>query len=86
MRPLQDTIMISKIEKESQIVLPQGVERDTETFRVLEVGPGYWEFGKFIDMPVKKGDIIFTMGKGATYKDGDKNILFARARDVIAVI
>ena len=37
-------------------------------------------------MPLKKGDIIFMVGKVANFKDGDKKYTFARARDVIAVM
>lgn len=86
MRPMQDIIIIARIERNEGIVLPEGVERDSETFRVLETGPGHWEFNKFMEMPIKKGDIIYFVGKAAKFKDGDKEFLFARARDVIAVI
>ena len=86
MKPMGDIVIVTKIVKESLIELPEGAEHDSETFRVLECGPGHYEFGEFVPMPLKKGDIIFMVGKVANFKDGDKKYTFARARDVIAVM
>lgn len=87
MRPLNDIIIVTRIEKDlAGIITPEGYEPDSQTYRVLDCGPGHWEFNKFMEMPVKKGDIIFFVGRAAEFKDGDKKFLFARARDIIAVM
>ena len=86
MRPLQDIIIVSKIEREGKIQLLEGAEQDSEVYKVIKTGPGHYEFGKFMEMPVKVNDKVYIVGKAANFKDGDKKYTFVRARDVIAVV
>lgn len=84
--PLQDYMLIEKIEEQSRIQLISEQDKESTRFLVKAIGPGHYELGTFVKPIVKVGDIIFTVGQGANGKIGDKKVLFARARDVIAIL
>lgn len=81
----QDYMLIEKLPKESAIIITADEKtKEPELYRVKEVGPGHYDFGKFIEPSVKKGDVVFIMGPSAVIKVKDRVYQFARCRDVVA--
>lgn len=84
---IHDYMRIEKIPKETSIIL--SIEKDKakepELYRIKDIGPGHWEFGKFIETTLKVGDVVFIMGPSAAIDYKGKIYQFARARDVVAI-
>lgn len=91
MKIQQDYLSIQKIESKAKagIIIPDSVkdkpDREADLFSVLDVGPGHYEYGKLIVNPIKKGDVIFSIGPSLVCLKEGKRYQFARARDVVAI-
>jgi chaperonin GroES len=90
-RPLQDRILVERIEEEVKkggIIIPDSAKEKPQQGKVIAVGPGrYDEDGKRIPMEVKKGDtILFGKYSGNEIRIGEDEHLIMREDDVLAVI
>jgi len=90
-RPLQDRILVERIEEEVKkggIIIPDTAKEKPQQGRVIAVGPGRFdESGKRIPMEVKKGDyILFGKYAGNEIRIGDEEHLIMREDDVLAII
>jgi chaperonin GroES len=90
-RPLQDRILVERIEEEMKkgnIIIPDTAKEKPQQGKVIAVGPGRIdETGKRIPMDIKKGDLIlFGKYSGNEIKVDDKELLIMREEDVLAVI
>jgi len=90
-RPLQDRILVERIEEEvkkGNIIIPDSAKEKPQQGKVIAVGTGRIdESGKRIPMDVKKGDLIlFGKYSGNEIKVDDKELLIMREEDVLAII
>jgi chaperonin GroES len=90
-RPLQDRILVERIEEEVKkggIIIPDSAKEKPQQGKVIAVGPGKVdEKGNRVPMEVKKGDIIlFGKYSGNEIRIGDEEHLIMREDDVLAVI
>jgi chaperonin GroES len=91
LRPLQDRILVERIEEEMKkggIIIPDTAKEKPQQGKVIAVGPGRIDdSGKRIPMDVKKGDIIlFGKYSGNETRIDDKEMLIMREEDVLAII
>jgi len=93
MIPLSDWMILEERDEDlttGRLVIPESVKEKTKMtigFKVLKVGKGWWENGKWMDSPVKKGDIILLdapLVARFTYR-GIKYVA-AKARDAAFII
>jgi len=88
--PFGDVILLELFEdkeKKSTLVLPDSYEAERDTsamFKIVAVGPGWWDSGVFIPTTAKKGDIVAVMSYGISklVYEG-KNVVISRERDII---
>jgi chaperonin GroES len=90
-RPLQDRILVERIEEEVKkggIIIPDSAKEKPQQGKVIAVGPGKVdEKGNRIAMEVKKGDtILFGKYSGNEIRIGEEEHLIMREDDVLAVI
>jgi chaperonin GroES len=90
-KPLQDRILVERIEEEIKkggIIIPDSAKEKPQQGKVIAVGPGRIDDnGKRIPMEVKKGDyILFGKYSGNEIRVGDDEHLIMREEDVLAVI
>jgi len=90
-RPLQDRILVERIEEEVKkggIIIPDSAKEKPQQGKVIAVGPGKVdEKGNRIPMEVKKGDIIlFGKYSGNEIRIGEEEHLIMREDDILAVI
>jgi chaperonin GroES len=90
-RPLQDRILVERIEEEVKkggIIIPDSAKEKPQQGKVIAAGPGKVdEKGNRIAMEVKKGDIIlFGKYSGNEIRIGEDEHLIMREDDVLAVI
>jgi len=90
-RPLQDRILVERIEEEVKkggIIIPDSAKEKPQQGKVIAAGPGKVdEKGNRIPMEVKKGDIIlFGKYSGNEIRIGEEEHLIMREDDVLAVI
>ncbi len=92
-KPLSDYILIEPIKEEEKtktgILLPETAEKEKpEQGKVIAVGPGKKdETGKIIPLEVKTGDrVLFTKYSPNEIKVEDKEYLFAREEDILAIL
>ena len=90
-RPLQDRILVERIEEEIKkggIIIPDSAKEKPKQGKVIAAGPGKVdEKGNRIPMEVKKGDIIlFGKYSGNEIRIGEDEHLIMREDDVLAVI
>jgi chaperonin GroES len=90
-RPLQDRILVERIEEEVKkggIIIPDSAKEKPQQGKVIAVGPGKVdEKGNRIPMEVKKGDtILFGKYSGNEIRIGEEEHLIMREDDVLAVI
>ena len=87
---MQDVVMLElqdATDAKVGLILPDKYSPEKEegaVFKVLEVGPGYWDSGKFISTTLKKGDTVITAAYGIskfTYEG--KKVILSRERDII---
>jgi chaperonin GroES len=90
-RPLQDRILVERIEEEIKkggIIIPDSAKEKPQQGKVIAAGPGRVDDkGARIPMEVKKGDIIlFGKYSGNEIRIGEEEHLIMREDDVLAVI
>ena len=90
-RPLQDRILVERIEEEVKkggIIIPDSAKEKPQQGKVIAAGPGKVdEKGNRVPMEVKKGDIIlFGKYSGNEIRIGEEEHLIMREDDVLAVI
>jgi chaperonin GroES len=90
-RPLQDRILVERIEEEIKkggIIIPDSAKEKPQQGKVIAVGPGRVDDkGNRIPMEVKKGDtILFGKYSGNEIRIGEEEHLIMREDDVLAVI
>jgi chaperonin GroES len=91
-RPLQDRILIKRVEEEQKtaggIIIPDSAKEKPQEGRVVAAGNGkVGEDGKVRPLDVKKGDrILFSKYAGTEVKlDGEEHMII-REEDVLGVI
>jgi chaperonin GroES len=91
-RPLQDRILVKRIEEEETtaggIIIPDTAKEKPMEGKVVAVGRGkVSEDGKLIPLDLKKGDrILFSTFAGTEVKIGGEEHLIMREEDVLGVI
>src|SRR5512136_2869510 len=90
-RPLQDRILVERIEEEVKkggIIIPDSAKEKPQQGKVIAVGPGRIdEKGSRVPLDIKKGDyILFGKYSGNEIRIGDEEHLIMREDDVLAVI
>lgn len=91
-KPLADYILVEPLQKETTtpggIVIPDTAKEKPQEGKVIAVGPGKKdEEGEYIEMSVKKGDVIMYKKWGGTeVKIEGKDYLLVREEDVIALV
>lgn len=91
-RPLQDRILIKRVDEEQKtaggIIIPDSAKEKPQEGRVVAVGNGkVGDDGKVRPLDVKKGDrVLFTKYAGSEVKlDGEEHMII-REEDVLGVI
>lgn len=89
--PLHNRVIILPDSKQdrtkSGIILPQISQERPAKGTVLAVGPGQWEFGKFITPSVKRGDrVTYTNRTGTEIEHNDVTYIIMRDTDIFATI
>lgn len=90
-RPLQDRILVERIEEEVKkggIIIPDSAKEKPQQGKVIAVGSGRVDDdGKRIPMDVKKGDLIlFGKYSGSEIRVGEEEYLIMREEDVLAIV
>ncbi|MFO7650254.1 MAG: co-chaperone GroES [bacterium] len=90
-RPLQDRILVDRIDEEVKkggIIIPDSAKEKPQQGKVIAVGSGRVDDdGKRIPMDVKKGDIIlFGKYSGSEIRVGEEEYLIMREEDVLAIV
>ena len=86
LKPEQDFMMLKKHEKKTKIHLINAQPTNTIAFEILAIGPGRWEFGKYIETTHKKGDMVFIVGNVAELHYEDVIYVMGREKDIIAMV
>jgi chaperonin GroES len=92
LNPTPGYVLVSPVERErktaSGIVLPDSHEEKPQRGKVLAVGAEQiTESGAKISSPCQKGEVVvYKEWGGNEYKDGEKEYLFIKFEDILAVI
>ena len=92
LRPLQDRILVQRVEEETTtkggIIIPDTAKEKPAEGKVTAVGNGkIGEDGKRIALEIKKGDrILFGKYSGTEVKIGGEEYLIMREEDVLGII
>ncbi|OGQ85937.1 MAG: co-chaperone GroES [Deltaproteobacteria bacterium RIFOXYA12_FULL_58_15] len=91
-RPLQDRILIKRIEKEDKtaggIIIPDTAKEKPQEGKVVAVGNGkHLDDGKIQTMDVKKGDrVLFAKYSGSEIKiDGEEHLIL-REEEILGIL
>jgi chaperonin GroES len=91
-RPLQDRVIVKRIEEQEQrsvggIIIPDTAKEKPQEGKVVAVGPGRREDGKVIALDVKTGDrVLFGKYSGTEIKlDGEEHLIL-REEDILGVV
>lgn len=89
--PLGGRVLVEPIEDSGTtkggIVLPDMAKEKPVQGRVLEVGPGEYENGVFVEPAVQVGDVVvYSKYAGMDIKVGDKNCLVLRSHDLVVKV
>ena len=87
-RPLQDRVIVRRIEEQEQksaggIIIPDTAKEKPQEGKVVAVGPGKKEDGKVLSLDVKAGDrVLFGKYAGTEIKlDGEEHLIL-REEDI----
>lgn len=92
LRPLQDRILVQRVEEETKtkggIIIPDTAKEKPAEGKVVAVGNGkLGDDGKRVALEVKKGDrILFGKYSGTEVKIDGEEYLIMREEDVLGVI
>jgi chaperonin GroES len=91
-RPLQDRVIVKRIEEQEQrsaggIIIPDTAKEKPQEGKVVAVGPGRREDGKVLALDVKAGDrVLFSKYSGSEIKlDGEEHLIL-REEDILGVV
>ena len=91
-RPLQDRVIVRRVEEQEQksaggIIIPDTAKEKPQEGMVVAVGPGKKEDGKVLSLDVKAGDrVLFGKYAGTEIKlDGEEHLIL-REEDILGVI
>ena len=91
-RPLQDRVIVKRVEEQEQrsaggIIIPDTAKERPQEGKVVAVGPGRREDGKVLALDVKPGDrILFGKYSGSEIKlDGEEHLIL-REEDILGVV
>jgi len=91
-RPLQDRVIVRRVEEQEQksaggIIIPDTAKEKPQEGKVVAVGPGKKEDGKVLSLDVKAGDrVLFGKYAGTEIKlDGGEHLIL-REEDILGVI
>ena len=92
-RPLQDRVLVKRIEEETEktkggIIIPDTAKEKPQQGKVIAVGKGkVGENGKVIPLDVKAGDtVLFGKYSGSEIKlDGEEHLIM-REEDILGVV
>ena len=91
-RPLQDRILVKRVEEETKtkggIIIPDSAKEKPVEGVVVAVGKGKrGDDGKLIELDVKKGDrVLFAKYAGSEVKINDEEHLILREDDILGII
>jgi chaperonin GroES len=92
LRPLQDRIIVKRLEEESKtaggIFIPETAKEKPQKGEVVAVGNGKkTEDGKIIPIDVKKGDkVLFGKYAGTEIKVDGQELLIMREDDILGIM
>lgn len=89
-KPLGDRVLIEVMEeelpKQGSLYIPDTAKEKPQQGKVLAVGKGRYEDGKWIPLDVKVGDtVLFGKYAGTEVKYGGKEYLIVRENDILAI-
>ena len=89
--PLEDRVVVKLVDREdktaSGIVLPDTAQEKPQKATVVAAGPGRYDSGTLVPMPVKKGDLVlFAKYSGTEVKLDGEEYLVLRATDILGVL
>jgi chaperonin GroES len=91
-KPLQDRVIIKRIEEESKtaggLFIPDTAKEKPQQGKVLAVGPGkVLDSGTRVDLTVKEGDVVlFGKYSGSEVKIDGEEVLIMREDDILGII
>ena len=90
LKPLGDRVVVKPDEGEektaSGLVIPDTAKEKPQEGKVISVGPGRYEDGKYVPMGVKEGDkIIYSKYGGTEVKVEGEELMILSERDILAV-
>ena len=94
-QPINTNILVTlkvpknKENKIGELYIPESNKQsDIVTADVIEVSKGFWEHGNFVQLKVKKGDIVlFDKGHGIEVKFGDnQKYLILSEKGILAIV
>jgi chaperonin GroES len=90
LKPLGDRVVVKPSEGEektaSGLVIPDTAKEKPQEGKVVAVGPGRYEDGKYVPMGVKEGDkVIYSKYGGTEVKVEGEDYLILSERDILAV-
>ena len=90
-KPLGDRVIIEvqeeEIQKEGSLYIPDSAKEKPQQGRVIAVGKGRFEDGKWVPLDVKKDDtILYGKYSGTEVKYQGKEYLIVRENDILAII
>ena len=91
-RPLQDRILIKRLDEEEQvkggIIIPDTAKEKPQEAEVIAVGPGRLDDdGKRVPMDLAKGDtIIYSKFAGTEFEEDGEEYLIMKEADVLAKV
>ena len=90
-KPLGDRVLIEVTEeelpKQGSLYIPDTANEKPQQGKVLAVGKGRYEDGKWVPLDVKTGDtVLFGKYAGTEVKYGGKEYLIVRENDILAIL
>ena len=91
LKALNDSLIVKPIDlkekNSSTIIIPDLGKERPEIVEVLDVGPGKWEFGVFVNTTICVGDILIVPKIGTIKFDLDGEEYYnVKEREVLAII
>jgi len=90
-KPLGDRVLIEvaeeDLQKQGALYIPDTAKEKPQQGKVIAVGRGRYEDGKWVPLDVKAGDVVL-YGKyaGTEIKHEGKEYLIVRENDVLAIV
>ncbi len=90
-KPLGDRVLIEvteeDLQKQGTLYIPDTAKEKPQQGKVIAVGRGRYEDGKWVPLDVKAGDVVL-YGKyaGTEIKHEGKEYLIVRENDVLAIV